>query len=185
MTIGKDPDESMDVRHINAFLEATKNVFDTMLKIPVTFDKPVLNSAPQTHDVSGVIGLSGDVVGVVVIGFGEQTAVRIVCAFAGTRHEFGTPDFEDAIGELTNMIVGSAKSKLEGLSVSIGCPSVISSPDHHVSRPSDAASICIPCDTPGGGFVIDVTFRPGSQALSSENATEEDSKAISSAESAA
>ena len=176
---------SMDVRHINAFLEATKTVFDTMLKIPVTFEKPVLNSAPQTHDVSGVIGLSGDVVGSVVIGFGEQTAVRIVCAFAGTRHAFGSADFEDAIGELTNMIVGAAKSKFEGLSVSIGCPSVITSPDHHVSRPSDAASICIPCDTPGGRFVIEVTFRSIDKAASSKPVAGEESNAITSAESAA
>ena len=175
----------MDVRHINAFLEATKAVFDTMLKIPVTFGEPGLNRVPQTHDVSGVIGLSGDVVGVVVVGFGEQTAVRIVCAFAGARHEFGSPDFEDAIGELTNMIVGAAKSKFEGLSVSIGCPSVISSPDHHVARPSDAASICIPCITPGGKFVIEVTSRSIDQAASSKHVVGEESKAIPSAESAA
>ena len=52
----------MDVNHINAFLEATKAIFDTMLKIPITFQRPELNHEPMMHDVSGVIDLSGDVV---------------------------------------------------------------------------------------------------------------------------
>ena len=77
----------MDVRHINAFLEATKTVFDTMLKIPVTFAKLVLNSAPQTHDVSGVIGLSGDVVGSVVIAL----VSRPRCGSCAPSPVLGTP----------------------------------------------------------------------------------------------
>jgi len=78
---------NMDVRHINAFLEATKAVFDTMIKLPVTFEKPELGTRKEQYDVSGVIGLSGDVVGSVIVGFTKMSAVQIASAFAGTRLE--------------------------------------------------------------------------------------------------
>ncbi len=175
----------MDVRYINAFLESTKAVFDTMLKIPVTFDKPHSIREQRTHDVSGVIGLSGDIVGSVVVGFGKQSAMRIVTAFAGVGIEYGTPDFADAIGELTNMIAGGAKSKFEGCSVNIGCPTVITSPDHNIRSPSDATSICIPCNTPGGPFVIEVAFRSCKEAAAPGKADQNDTTAQTAAKSAA
>lgn len=175
----------MDVNHINAFLEATKAIFDTMLRIPVTFERPELSRERVKHDISGVIGLSGDVVGSVVVGFPKETAVRIVSALAGEVLEFGTPDFLDAIGELTNMIAGGAKSKFDGLRVTIGCPLVITSPDHNVTPPTDAVTISIPCDTPGGRFAIEVAFRSVDGADTSTDATENGAKATSPAESSA
>jgi len=150
---------SMDVRHINAFLEATKAVFSSMVKMPVTFEKPELSSRCGQYDVSGVIGLSGDVVGSVIVGFTKMSAVQIASSFAGCRLEVGTADFADAIGELANMIAGGAKAKFEGQSVSIGCPSVIIAPGHQVSSPSSAAGICIHCNTAAGRFTIDVAIQ--------------------------
>lgn len=154
----------MDVRHINAFLEATKAVFDTMVKLPVTFEKPQLGTGKAEYDVSGVIGLSGDVVGSVIVGFSKVSAVQIASSFAGCKLEAGTSDFADAIGELSNMIAGGAKAKFEGQAVSIGCPSVVVAPSHQISSPSSAASICIYCNTAAGRFVIDVTIQSSTKA---------------------
>jgi len=150
---------NMDARHINAFLEATKAVFDTMLSLPVEFEKPQLKSANHTHDVSGIIGLSGDVVGSVVVGFSRIPAAQIASALAGSRLEVGSADFADAIGELTNMIAGGAKAKFEGLAVSIGCPSVVIAPNHQISSPSGVVGITINCNTAAGRFAIDVVFQ--------------------------
>jgi chemotaxis protein CheX len=161
---------SIDAKHIKAFLEATQAVFDTMLKLPVTFESPTLGSGGQAYDVSGVIGLSGDVVGSVTVGFGRLSAVQIASAFAGSRLEIGTPDFADAIGELANMIAGGAKAKFEGMKVSIGCPSVIVAPRHQITPPSNTAIICIPCNTAAGRFVIDVTFQTGAKTAASRAA---------------
>jgi chemotaxis protein CheX len=154
---------SMDVRHINAFLEATKAVFDSMVRLPITFEKPQLGTGKSQYDVSGVIGLSGDVVGSVIVGFSKVSAVQIASAFAGSPLELGTSDFADAIGELANMIAGGAKAKFEGQDVSIGCPSVVVAPAHSISSPSSSASICIYCNTAGGRFVIDITMQSNSK----------------------
>lgn len=150
---------NMDARHITAFLEATQAVFSTMMKIPVTFASPKLNTATSQHDVSGLIGLSGDVVGCVVVGFNKESAVKITSALAGSPMEFGTADFADAVGELANMIAGGAKAKFKGMEISIGCPSVVIATAHSVHKPSSAASLSIPCSTPAGTFTIDVTFQ--------------------------
>jgi chemotaxis protein CheX len=130
-----------------------------MVKLPLTFEKPQLRTGKQQYDVSGVIGLSGDVVGSVIVGFTRSSAMQIASAFAGTRLEIGTADFADAVGELANMIAGGAKAKFEGLDVSIGCPSVVVAPSHEISSPSGAASICIHCNSAAGRFVIDVTVQ--------------------------
>ena len=150
---------SMDVHHINAFLEATQAVFETMIRMPVTFEKPLLGSGKANYDVSGVIGLSGDVVGSVIVGFSKESAVKIASALAGCPLEIGTADFADAIGEIANMIAGGAKAKFDGQSVSIGCPSVVVAASHQISSPSGTASICLSCVTSAGRFVIDVTIQ--------------------------
>jgi len=162
---------NMDVRHINAFLEATKAVFSSMVKLPVTFEKPELGTRKEPYDVSGVIGLSGDVVGSVIVGFSKMSAVQIASSFAGSRLEVGTADFADAIGELANMIAGGAKAKFEGQAVSIGCPSVIIAPSHQISSPSSATSICIHCNTAAGRFTIDVAIQSSVKARASLAAT--------------
>jgi len=162
---------SMDVRHINAFLEATKAVFSSMVKMPVTFEKPQLGTRKEQYDVSGVIGLSGDVVGSVIVGFTKMSAVQIASAFAGTRLDVGSADFADAIGELANMIAGGAKAKFEGQAVSIGCPSVIIAPSHQISSPSSATSICIHCNTAAGRFTIDVALKSSTKVLACPVAT--------------
>ena len=149
----------MDARHINAFLESTRAVFGTMLKVPVAFEKPEISTEPHTSDVSGVIGLSGDIAGSVIVGFCKLSSVQIASALAGTRLEFGSADFADAIGEIANMIAGGAKSRLDGMDVKISCPTVVLAPNHDIRTPSGAASICIPCTTPAGRFTIDVAFQ--------------------------
>lgn len=150
---------SIQAAHISAFLESTRAVFETMLDLAVTFEKPRIRDNKVRHDVSGIIGLSGDISGAVVVGFSRLAAIQIVAAFTGSRIELDSPDFADAIGELANMIAGGAKAKFEGMDVSIGCPSVIRAPSHHIDPPSEAQSITIPCSTPAGSFSIDVAFR--------------------------
>ncbi|MDX2131715.1 MAG: chemotaxis protein CheX [Planctomycetota bacterium] len=149
----------MDARHINAFVEAAKAVFTTMLNLEISFDRPSVICGNPTYDVSGVIGLSGDVVGSVIIGIPRSCASGIVRAFTGTEYEVGCAEFADAVGELVNMIAGGAKARFEGLNVSIGCPTVIIAPSHQVRNPSSALGICIPCQTPAGRLVIDVAFK--------------------------
>jgi chemotaxis protein CheX len=56
------PEIVMDVRYVNPFMAAVRNVFATMVHTEVTAGRPSLR--PQENrsaDVSGVIGFSGGV----------------------------------------------------------------------------------------------------------------------------
>ncbi|MBS0198685.1 MAG: chemotaxis protein CheX [Planctomycetes bacterium] len=157
----------MDARFINTFLESARTLFSTMLSAPVTFGKPHVHDRLTKYDVSGIIGLSGDVVGSVVLCLPKASALEIVSRFAGSPLEFGGSDFADAIGELVNMIAGGAKAKFEGKNVNISCPSVVVASVHQVQTPSAAACICIPCGSPLGDFAINLAIQSQGSALAS------------------
>lgn len=157
----------MDPAYIKPFIASIHNVFSTMMQLPVSVNEPSLKSDPGTScDVSGIIGMSGDVVGSVVLSFPRETAERVVTLFSGQKLDPGTADFADAVGELVNMVSGGAKAMFKDRRVSISCPSVVVGAGHHVARQSDAPTICIPCTTDCGDFVIEVTIqdkRPAAQ----------------------
>jgi chemotaxis protein CheX len=158
---GLAPEEyaRMDVRYINPFIEAVRSVFSTMIHIDVTLGKPHLTEALCKHDISGVIGMSGDVVGSIVLSFPAPVAKVVVGKFAGSDYPFESPDFADALGEIVNMISGAAKSKFDGKNVSISTPSVVVGPGHTVGRSTRTPSISLPCKVYCGEFSIEIAIR--------------------------
>ena len=123
----------MDSSYILPFVNSIQNVFETMIQLPVTVEKPVLKEAgAPNYDISGIIGMSGDVEGSVVLSFPTTTAERVISLFTGMELVYTHEDFPDAIGELVNMISGGAKAKFAGKQVSITCPSVVIGSDHIV-----------------------------------------------------
>ena len=151
----------MDASYITPFVKSIQNVFSTMLQLPVTVADPAIKqgNAPS-HDVSGIIGMSGDVKGSVVLSFKLDAAESIVALFCGERLEATESDFADAIGELVNMVSGGAKALFPDTNrVSISCPSVIVGESHGVCLPSDIPCVMIPCSTDCGEFVIEVAIR--------------------------
>jgi len=150
----------MDVRFINPFISSVRNVFTTLFQLDVQFGKPsVKTEARHTHDVSAIIGLSGDVVGAVIVSFPKLSAIRIASAFAGTNLAESAEDFADAIGELANMISGGAKKDFEGLSLFISTPSVVIGSGHEVRSNRLTPRLVLPCSTPLGSFVVEVGMR--------------------------
>ncbi|MCE2967339.1 MAG: chemotaxis protein CheX [Phycisphaerales bacterium] len=156
----------MDPAFITPFIASIQNVFTTMMQLPVTIGDPRIKAEPATtFDVSGIIGMSGDVVGSVVLSFPISTAQRLVALFTGTEMKHDNPDFADAIGELTNMISGNAKGMFAGKKkVTISCPSVIVGQNHTVQRPRDIPCIVIPCSTDCGDLVIEIAIQDRSAA---------------------
>jgi len=149
----------MDVRFINPFISAVRNVFNTMVQTDVSVGKPSLKTGDmESADVSGVIGLSGDVTGAVVLSFPKLVACKLASAFAGMELDTGHEDFADAIGELANMVAGNAKKDFAGLSVSISLPSVVVGAGHQISQSKTSPQLVIPCQTPLGPFDVEVAM---------------------------
>lgn len=141
------------------FVNSVREVFSTMVKAATTVERPHLKEHPSpSYDVSGVIGFSGGIVGSVVVSFQKDAALKLVEGFAGMAIEFASPDFADAIGELTNMIVGRAKKDM-GAIANISIPSVIIGTGHTIARLSDVPTLVIPCKTSVGDFCVEVNIK--------------------------
>lgn len=150
----------MDQAYIIPFIKSVQNVFETMLQLPVQIGKPVLrNNSEPPFDVSGIIGMSGDVEGTVVLSFPTATAERVVSLFTGTDLKHTHEDFADAIGELVNMVSGGAKAQFQGKTVSISCPSVVIGKSHQVYGRKDVVAIVIPCGSDCGEFSVEVSMK--------------------------
>lgn len=160
----------MDQSYIIPFVKSVQNVFETMLQLPVQMGQPELKHPGDAgHDVSAIIGMSGDVEGSVVLSFPTATAVRIVTIFTGAELEVGHEDFADAVGELVNMISGGAKAQFPGKHVTISCPSVVVGQSHQVYGRKDVVAICIPCESGCGPFDLEVSIRQGTGTPAATN----------------
>jgi chemotaxis protein CheX len=153
----------VDQTFVIAFVKSAQNVFETMLQLPVTVGQPAVKKpGPPANDVSGIIGMSGDVEGSIVLSFPTQTAERIVSLFTGVELDHAHEDFADAVGELVNMISGGAKVHFTGASVSISCPSVVIGADHVVFGGKDVVTVALPCSSDVGEFSLEVSIRQSS-----------------------
>lgn len=149
----------MDVRFINPFLEATIDVLKTMAFVEPRPGKPYLKKDDLAKgDVSGIIGFTGAATGSMALSFSEGCILKIVSNMLGEEIKEINGDIKDAVGEITNMVSGAARKKLEslGLSVSAAIPTVIAGKGHSVSHIMGGPSIIIPFETDQGSFVVDV-----------------------------
>lgn len=147
----------MRVEFINPFVLATVNVFEMMLGCRLERGALSLKRehAP-THEVSGLIGLSGRCRGMVVVSVGRMTAIKAAELMLGVRPESLNSEVMDAIGELTNMIAGSAKSQLEEYQLTIGLPTVICGKTQAIAFPSQSQPMVIPFDSEIGPVCVQV-----------------------------
>jgi len=147
----------MKAEYINPFVRSTVAVFSTMCQCELTRGELSLKTdAHPQHEISGVIGLSGKLAGTVVVSLHEDMALYIAEALLGTRPEHIDDDVTDAVGEMTNMIAGKAKSGLEAYNMSLSLPTVISGSNHKVQFGSHVQPICIPYSSLHGDLTVEV-----------------------------
>ncbi len=149
----------MNVEYINPFLLAVQNVFDTMINLPYKLGKPTIKKSDLTaFDVSGIIGISGEVIGCIVVSFPTQIALKVGSCLLGEELTKVDGDCTDAIGEVANMVAGDAKKRFPKANTTISVPSVIIG-NHKVAYPSGLPIISIPCETEAGQFAIEVALK--------------------------
>ncbi|MBN1546427.1 MAG: chemotaxis protein CheX [Syntrophaceae bacterium] len=149
----------MNVKFINPFLDSTVNVLSTMAAVNPIPGKPFLKQQEETcGDVSGIIGLTGSARGSMAISFSTGSILQIVRNMLGEEHDSVDSDICDAVGELTNMVSGDARKRLEqeGLSITASLPTVVAGRDHVINHALRGPSIIIPFDTEKGPFYVDV-----------------------------
>jgi chemotaxis protein CheX len=150
------------VQIINAFADSAVYVLKTMAFIDSTAGAPYLKKGEAAHgDVSGIIGFTGSVVGSFAVSFSEKCILAIVSHMLGEEFSAITKDIEDAVGEMTNMISGDARKRLqsERLKIFASLPSVVSGKNHTIKHVLGTSSVVIPFTTVDGTFVVDVCIR--------------------------
>jgi chemotaxis protein CheX len=153
----------MDVAFINPFICATRNVFDTMIQVPLVFGRPYLlprdTKVNTMYPVSAAIGMSGSAVGLVVLSLSETVALALASGLAKMTFTELNADSYDALAEIINMIAGNAKKDLPGGQTKLTVPTLL--PTQDVVYPPARPIIVIPFDTGVGRFLISVALRPG------------------------
>lgn len=139
---------------------ATIETFQKMVRTQPLAQQYTLNKGSGIgHDISGVIGLTGDLLGSVSLSFPEQTALNTLSAFIGVPITLLDDDSMDAVGELVNIVAGYAKQFIEGYSTVISLPTVIKGRGLAVKEPSDVFSFNIPFKSDLGNFDLNVGLK--------------------------
>lgn len=148
---------AVDVELINHFVTATASVFRTMLGAEVNRGNlSVKEGSNPPHEVSGVIGLTGDTAGTMLLSLGRDTAISVCEAMLGSRPESLDGDVVDAVGEVANMIAGNAKALLADSTTRLSLPNVVIGKNHVIGFPSDTVTIHIPLTTSLGPACIEI-----------------------------
>ena len=154
----------MDANLINPFIEATLHVLETMASTRAEAGKPYLKKDQVARgDVSGVIGMTGETRGTISISFSEASILPIVSNMLGEEMKEMkemNEEIKDAVGEVTNMISGQARKRLDeqGRSLKAAIPTVIMGKDHSITHMTTHPIIAIPFSTDNGEFTIEVCF---------------------------
>lgn len=152
----------MKAEIVNPFIQATLEVLTTMARVQPRRGTPRLKGREDvSYDISGVVGLTGNVQGFVVLSFRESAALYVVGRFLGEPVARLDDGVRDAVGELTNIVAGGAKRSLaeSGLDLKISIPTVIVGHDHSISRPSGVPCFEIPFETDAGPFSVELCLR--------------------------
>jgi len=119
---------------------ATREVFQLMLACELTSPSESLNLPPG---VTSMVGLAGQLCGVITVHCDEKTAALMTSKMLGVAVDKVGAEMSDAIGEICNMVAGNFKNKISGLGD--GCmlspPTVITGTDYSTYSLADSPGI--------------------------------------------
>ncbi|MDX1952369.1 MAG: chemotaxis protein CheX [Verrucomicrobiota bacterium] len=147
---------------------AVTEVFGTMLNFQVSSEPPGCVKNGETH-VAGSVGFVGTLNGIVYVYSGASFARRLTGSLLGLKENeiIGEEMVDDAIGELTNMIVGHVKSRLsdKGHRCNLTIPSTIRGEHLSVGRVSatERRVLFYSCD--GSQLVVELIMKPVKSAV--------------------
>lgn len=167
------PGDSSFIEFSKPFVDAAKNIFNTMVFCKIEPTKPAIKTDTMSKgDVTAVLGLSGELEkngktqpykAMLVISFPYETYFRVASAMLGETYTEFHPDIRDLGGEIVNMIMGNAKRDLKtlGYSSNMAIPSMIEGKDHNIRYPSGTTVVLIPFETPLGQMYMEICYSLG------------------------
>ncbi len=151
----------LEAKVINPFLEAAANVLATMAMVQATPGKPFIKKdGAALGDVTGIIGITGDHQGSLSISFTKPCTLQVMANLMGLEVTEINEEVCDAVGEITNMISGDARRRLEAQEIMLqgGTPTVVSGENHSITHIHDGPYLAVPFSTPSGDFTVEIAF---------------------------
>jgi chemotaxis protein CheX len=155
-----------ELEYLKPFIKNTCHILKTMAAVDVEFKEVYFsNSIRIFGDVSGIMGLSGNVEGTIVVTFYWDLAKMIVAKMMGT--EEGAIDAElihDGVSEIINMISGTTKKEFVDTQYyfEITLPSVVVGPGHQIGHLQDTSVSALIFQVGNQSFALHVCIRPKS-----------------------
>ncbi len=156
----------MKVEYINPFLKSIDNAMKTMLDLTPEGGAPfVKNDNTTSGDVSGLIGFAAkNCKGAIALCFPTDTAIKVFNAMmggVGDQVTKITPEVQDAVGELANIVAGGAKSELaqSGLTFNLAIPTIVLGRNHTIIQEVNTPVIVVPLKIDGLSFSMEVCMK--------------------------
>lgn len=153
----------MRIEHVKPFIESVIKTMEMMLGTKPRVQKPYLKGTqPNWGDVSGIIGFAGEkVIGSVAISMPMKSALGVYALMVSDTVTEITPEVQDSIGELTNIVAGNAKNFFaeRDMHFNITVPSVIVGKRHNISYKENDKVLVIPFDMDNVPFVLELLLK--------------------------
>ena len=151
----------MKKEYIDPFILVTENFFEKIMNIKAEPGQPYTKD--DTHpshpfDISSIIGIMGDLLGVIAISFTKKGALKIPEAFTGQKAFDIDHITVDAICEVINIIAGNVKKQFSTLTLNIALPSVIVGPNHMILCPASIETVIVPFNSTLGEFALSISI---------------------------
>lgn len=151
----------LDKQLVNAFIDGVQKTLSTMAMTESTPKKAFVEKDFKAKgDVSGMIGMvSGAMRGTITISFEQSAIFEVLNNMLGEDYSEIDDEVRDAVGELTNMIYGTAKTTLNelGYNFEMAIPTVITGA-HQITSYHKGAALVIPFEMSGdNNFFIEIT----------------------------
>lgn len=153
----------MNIKFLNPFVEAAHEVLQAEAGLSITRGRLTLQkSALTTEDLTVLLGVVGQVDGVVLYGLSAATGLALVSRMMG--QEFTELDSlaQSGIAELGNVITGRASVKLAeaGYVSNISPPTLVRGSNVRVTT-LDFARIVVPLSSEVGDLTVNLALRDG------------------------
>jgi chemotaxis protein CheX len=153
--------------YLTPFVKNTCNVLETMASMRVQFQEVYFsNDIKIFGDVSGIMGLSGNAEGTLVVTFYWSLAQKIIAKMMGVEEEkLDAELIHDGVSEIINMISGSTKREFVGkpYHFEISLPSVVVGSGHQVGHIHDTSIAVLIFSVDSQYFSLYVCIKPNNK----------------------
>lgn len=154
---------TVDLELLNPFMVATSAALRTMAQVqPVRTKIHTERKSVLMGDVSGIMGLSGDVAGSIALCFQARTACRVVGKMLGEEFASVTPAVVDGIAEIVNLVAGQAKNELAGTNYKfkVSIPTTVIGQGHEIYHQKGVPCVIAEFEVDGDPFLLEISLAP-------------------------